>query len=155
MKTDTITVEAVNAVYTGAAINANIATTASGITPTYTYYNGTTCSGTALSGAPINVGNYSVKVSVAGNSDYEPANTCVTLTITKKTDVLSITKASKTYDGEVLGATITSESNKKTSQRTEQMAKTFWEFSFDGEEWYIMKPNPVISLKISKFKGKQ
>jgi hypothetical protein len=48
--------------------------------------------------------------------------------------------------------TITSESNKKTSVNTQQMLKTFWEFSFDGEEWYIMKPNPVQTLKISKFR---
>lgn len=47
--------------------------------------------------------------------------------------------------------TITSESNKKVSERSQQMSKTFWEFSFDGEEWYIMKPNPVVGLKISKF----
>lgn len=47
--------------------------------------------------------------------------------------------------------TITSESNKKASERTQQMVKTFWEFSFDGNEWYILKPNPVQSLKISKF----
>jgi hypothetical protein len=47
--------------------------------------------------------------------------------------------------------TITSESNKKTSVKTQQMLKTFWEFSFNGEEWYIMKPHPVQSLKISKF----
>ena len=31
------------------------------------------------------------------------------------------------------------------------MSKTFWEFSFDGNEWYILKPNPVQTLKISKF----
>jgi hypothetical protein len=47
--------------------------------------------------------------------------------------------------------TITSEGNKRASERTRQMVKTFWEFSFDGEEWYIMKPNPVVGLKISKF----
>lgn len=51
--------------------------------------------------------------------------------------------------------TITSESNRRVSEKTQQMSKTFWEFSFDGEEWYIMKPNPVVSLKISKFKAKQ
>lgn len=47
--------------------------------------------------------------------------------------------------------TITSESNKDISRKRKQMYKTFWEFSFDGNEWYILKPNPVQSLKISKF----
>lgn len=47
--------------------------------------------------------------------------------------------------------TITSQSYEKISKRNKQMAKTFWEFSFDGEEWYILKPNPVVGMKISKF----
>lgn len=51
--------------------------------------------------------------------------------------------------------TISPESEKTKVERSKFMVKTFWEFSFDGEEWYILKPNPVQSLKISKFKGKQ
>lgn len=47
--------------------------------------------------------------------------------------------------------TITSESGKNNSERSDYMVKTFWEFSFDGNEWYILKPNPVQSPKISKF----
>lgn len=47
--------------------------------------------------------------------------------------------------------TITSRSNSSVSEKTGHMRKTFWEFSFDGNEWYILKPNPVQSLKVSKF----
>lgn len=47
--------------------------------------------------------------------------------------------------------TITSESNRRASEMSSHMVKTFWEFSFDGSEWYILKPNPVVSMKVSKF----
>ena len=47
--------------------------------------------------------------------------------------------------------TITPESGKAAAQKADYMIKTFWEFSFDGNEWYILKPNPVQTLKISKF----
>lgn len=47
--------------------------------------------------------------------------------------------------------TITSETNKRKAEMSSYMTNTFWEFSFDRIEWYIMKPNPVQSLKISKF----
>lgn len=49
--------------------------------------------------------------------------------------------------------TITSETNKKLSMKTSYMRGTFWEFSY-GDEWYILKPNPVQNLKASKFKLK-
>lgn len=42
--------------------------------------------------------------------------------------------------------TISSEKNK--SRRG--MANTFWEFSYNGEDWYILKPNPVQDMKLSK-----
>lgn len=47
--------------------------------------------------------------------------------------------------------TISPENEKTKVERSNFMVKTFWEFSFDGEEWYILKPNPVQVLKISKF----
>jgi len=48
--------------------------------------------------------------------------------------------------------TITSESFKELSERTSYMSNTFWEFSFDGDEWYVLKPEPVQNLKVSTFK---
>lgn len=59
--------------------------------------------------------------------------------------------ASKRGDKGVYFRTISPESEKTKVERSDFMYKTFWEFSFDGEEWYILKPNPVQSLKISKF----
>jgi len=52
----------------------------------------------------------------------------------------------------IMFRTITSESFKGISQKTSHMSNTFWEFSFDGSEWYILKPKPVQNLKISQFK---
>lgn len=46
--------------------------------------------------------------------------------------------------------TITSESNKSMSEKTNYMSGTFWEYSFDGSEWYILMPNPSQKMKISK-----
>ncbi len=43
--------------------------------------------------------------------------------------------------------TITSESFAEVSKRTQGMSNTFWEFSFNNEEWFVMKPNPVQNLK--------
>ena len=59
-KTDVITMSSISTNYTGQKVEAT-ATAESKTTITYTYYNGTTCSGTALSSAPVNVGDYSVK----------------------------------------------------------------------------------------------
>ena len=47
--------------------------------------------------------------------------------------------------------TITSEAFKASSKRTNQMAKTFWEFSLDnGSTWNILKPEPIQNLQQSK-----
>ena len=34
--------------------------------------------------------------------------------------------------------------------RRNSFVDTFWEYSFDGETWYIMKPNPTQTMKQSK-----
>ena len=50
---------------------------------------------------------------------------------------------------------ITSETNNKTykiSQNPGRTIGTFCEFSYDGNQWFIMKPQPVQNLKISSFK---
>lgn len=54
-------------------------------------------------------------------------------------------------NGKILSyRTITSETKKSISERTHYMKDTFWEFSFNNEEWYILKPNPVQNMKLSK-----
>ena len=70
---------------------------------TYTYYNGTTCSGTAIS-APVNynVNNYSVKATSAATSNLKSATSnCAKLTIGKVPAANpTLTAYSGTYDGQ-------------------------------------------------------
>lgn len=51
--------------------------------------------------------------------------------------------------------TITSELNKGISERTSYMKNTFWEYSFNRNDWYILMPNPVQTMKLSKLIRKQ
>ncbi len=85
-----------NGPYTGAAF---MATTASieGVTPTLTYYSGTSATGTALSGAPTTVGTYSVLASFIGSTDYTSGSASVTFTISKAAPTLTVTDASGPY----------------------------------------------------------
>lgn len=46
--------------------------------------------------------------------------------------------------------TITSGSNQSVSERTSYMRGTFWEYSFNGYDWYILTPNAPQTMKPSK-----
>ncbi len=98
-KQDVVTIAEKSATYTGSAIAANTATATSGTGITYTYYSSQDCSGTALSGAPINKGNYSVKATSAGNSNYTSGSKCVKHTIDFGTPTISLGDTTKTYTG--------------------------------------------------------
>ena len=52
-----------------------------GVTPSLTYYSGTSATGTALSGAPTTVGTYTVLASFAGSTDYTSGAASTTFTI--------------------------------------------------------------------------
>ena len=45
--------------------------------------------------------------------------------------------------------TITSESFKQGSESSGHMLNTFWEFSFNNEDWFVFKPHPVQEIKPS------
>ena len=88
---------------------------------TYTYYNGDSCSGTALTSAPKNAGIYSVKATLAGTSNYNTStSSCVKYTINQKKATITVTDSTKeltykaagtntyTYDGD---GTVTCESS--------------------------------------------
>lgn len=45
-------------------------------------------------------------------------------------------------------------SSEKPPRRKDGFVGTFWEFSFDGQNWYIMMPNAVQSMKPSSLNGK-
>ena len=54
-----------------------------GVTPSLTYYSGTSATGTALSGAPTTVGTYTVLASFAGSTDYTSGTASTTFTISQ------------------------------------------------------------------------
>ena len=103
-KNDTIYFLAKEATYTGNPIEANIATSESGTLITYTYYNGTSCSGSKLDSAPIEPGNYSVKAVSRGNINYLSASKCVTHTILRSVPTLVLKEKSATYTGKPIEA---------------------------------------------------
>jgi hypothetical protein len=103
--------------YNGAAFNATAnvqgvtgasASSLEGITPTLTYYSGTTATGTPLSSAPIDAGTYTVVAGFAGSADYV-ANTSVpaTFTISRAAPTVSVADAGGTYKGTAFKATAT------------------------------------------------
>ena len=103
-KNDTIYFLAKEATYTGNPIEANIATSESGTLITYTYYNGTSCSGSKLDSVPIEPGNYSVKAVSRGNINYLSASKCVTHTILRSVPTLVLKEKSATYTGKPIEA---------------------------------------------------
>jgi len=58
------------------------AATLEGVAPTFTYYAGSSATGTPLSGAPVKAGTYTVIASFPGSADYTSAvSSPVTFTI--------------------------------------------------------------------------
>ena len=96
---DVITVEAKTASYTGSKITANTAKTISNSKITYTYFDSTNCTGNQLGDAPINKGNYSVKIVSAGNDNYNPAEACVPHTITQGKPTVTLKNKEANYSG--------------------------------------------------------
>ena len=115
-KKDVVTLSKKEVVYNGKEIVANKATSESGSEISYFYYANTNCSGTALTTAPVNAGNYSVKAVSKGNHNYSSSSICVTHTITKKQDTLTLREKIESYTGNKIEANqATSESESKIS----------------------------------------
>ncbi len=77
-----------------------------GVSPTLTYYAGSTATGTPLAGAPTTAGTYTVVASFAGSTDYNSASSSpVTFTIAKATPTVSVSDAGGTYNGNPFPAT--------------------------------------------------
>jgi MBG domain (YGX type) len=67
---------------------------------TFTYYTGSTATGTPLTGAPKNAGTYTVVAHVNATTNYTAADsTAKTVTVAKATPVVSVTWNSWTFDG--------------------------------------------------------
>ena len=79
-----------------------------GVTPTLTYYAGSTPTGTPLTGAPIAIGTYTVVATFAGSSDYTSATSNpVTFTINAATPVVTVSDAGGAFTGSPFAATAT------------------------------------------------
>ena len=105
--TPTVTVTNASGTYTSLAFAA--AGSVAGVnsvnlgTPAFTYYSGTyttmaSLSGlTALAGAPVDVGSYTIVASFAGSLDYTAASAVATFTISQKAVTVTTQNAGKTY----------------------------------------------------------
>jgi hypothetical protein len=90
---------------TGSALGADGKTAVSGQW-TYTYYQGTDTTGTALSGAPTDVGTYTVVADFTSNdSHYTNGSTQQTFNITQATPTVSVTDNGGVYSGNPYAAT--------------------------------------------------
>jgi hypothetical protein len=65
----------------------------------FTYYSGSTPTGSPLGGPPTNAGTYTVHASFTGNNNYEPASANKTITIEKATPDVVATGGTFVYDG--------------------------------------------------------
>lgn len=70
---------------TVAGVDNTPAASLEGVSPTLTYYAGSTASGTPLSGAPSAAGTYTVMANFAGSADYTSASDMTTFVINEKT----------------------------------------------------------------------
>ncbi len=106
-----VTVTDAAGVYNAAAFVATAkvggAASVEGVTPSLTYFSGTSTSGTALSGAPKTSGTYSVFASFAGSTDYTSGTASTTFTISKATPSVSVTDSSGGHNNSAFVATDT------------------------------------------------
>jgi hypothetical protein len=73
----------------------------------FAYYSGSMVSGSALPGAPVNAGTYTVRASFAGNTNYASASADKTITIAPATPTVAITWNNSGYTGSAHPATAT------------------------------------------------
>jgi hypothetical protein len=108
LPTPTVTVTDANGAYTGEPYPAAVSVTGvaltggpslDGITPTLTYYPGTTVSGVPLAGPPVAVGTYTVLANYGGSANYNSASAQSTFTISRAIPTLAVTVPSGPYSG--------------------------------------------------------
>ena len=77
-----------------------------GVSPTLTYYAGSSASGTGSTTAPTSAGNYTVVATFPGSADYTAAQSSpLTFTINKATPTLTLSDAGGTFNGSAFAAT--------------------------------------------------
>jgi hypothetical protein len=92
---------------TVAGVSGNAGASLEGVTPTLTYYAGTSTSGTALSGAPSAAGTYTVVAAFAGSADYSTSCASTTFVIARAAPALTVSACRGTYSGQQFVATAT------------------------------------------------
>ena len=84
-----------------------------GVAPSLSYYAGTHTSVgqlaglSAMSGAPVGAGSYTVLADFAGSADYTPADLLVDFVVSPATPTVAVVDAGGTYDGLAFGADAT------------------------------------------------
>ncbi len=89
---------------TVAGLSGTAGATLEGVGLTLSYYNGSTATGTPLSGAPTAAGTYTVAAAFAGSTDYLPGSSQATFTIAPATPTLNLSDAGGTYSGSPFAA---------------------------------------------------
>jgi hypothetical protein len=90
-----------------AGITGQFGTSLEGVTPTLTYYSGSSASGTPLSGPPINAGTYTVTATFAGSTNYTSASASTTFTIRQVTATVKVHASGGTFTGSSFPASAT------------------------------------------------
>jgi Ca2+-binding RTX toxin-like protein len=98
---------AFGATATVAGTNGEYGSSLEGVTPTLSYYAGSTASGSALSGAPSSAGTYTVVAYFAGSTDYTSASAQTTFTITQATPTVNVSDSGGVYNQDPYAATAT------------------------------------------------
>ncbi len=92
---------------TVAALAGTAAPSLEGISPTVTYYAGTSATGSPLAGAPVGAGTYTVVATFPGSADYGPAKASATFVIARATPKVAVRDAGGTYNAKAFPATAT------------------------------------------------
>lgn len=97
---DTITLQDNTTTYTGNKITVNNATSKSNSDITYKYYSDESCKNEIQE--IINTGNYSVKATSVGNSDYASNSKCSKLTVNRGNPIISLEPKETNYNGKIV-----------------------------------------------------
>ena len=108
--TTTTSLSAITKTYNGSAQAASGATAKlanntaiSNAAFTYTYYNGESCSGTALTSVPVAAGIYSVKATLTGTTNYATStSSCAKYTMNKRDITVTAASSSRAWNGSAL-----------------------------------------------------
>jgi hypothetical protein len=146
----TMSVTAGSGTYNGKAFSAtalvNGTASLDNITPTLTYYSGTSASGTGSSTAPTNAGTYTVMAYFAGDATYGSASATTTFTINPAPLTASIVgNPTKVYDG-TTAATLKPANYKLTGLIvTQSFTVTLTAGTYNGKDVSTLSPSTGIA----------